>query len=139
MDFQLVVDHMMLETANIDWDNQRRRRMPDHLAPGRGNWAAIAFYTAVPVVAAPLSWLVLDTLRVGRSWHSVTEYMDSLVGPQDPGRMEQRMRLGEQCFPCRRRIYGGTWIRHRRVWRKMGCNEDSFLELDGQNMDYRRA
>jgi len=130
---------MTLETANIDLDNQRRRHMPDQLAPGRGNWAAIAFYTAVPVVAAPLSRLVLDTHRVGRSWHSAIQYMDSLVGPQDPGRMEQRMWLGEECFPYRRHIYDDTWIRHKRVWRKKDCNEDSCLVLGGQNMGYRRA
>jgi len=91
MDFQLAVDHMKLGTANIDWDNQRHRHMSGHLAPGQGNWAAIALHTAAPVAAAPLSWLVLDTHRVGRSWHAEVEYMDSLVGPQDPGRMEQRM------------------------------------------------
>jgi len=133
MDFHLAVDHMKLGTANIDWDNQRRRHMSGHLAPGQGNWAAIALYTA-----APLSWLVLGTLRVGRSWHAEV-YMDSLVGPQDPGRMEQRMWLDEQCFPYRRRIYGDTWVHHKRVWQKMGCNEDSCLEFDGQNMGYRQA
>jgi hypothetical protein len=95
MGFHLEVDPTTPATAYTvgytDLDIRVRRRMPDHSAPGQENWEATVFHTEAPVAAAPLSRRVLGTHRVGHSWHSVFEYMDSHVDPQGPGRMERQM------------------------------------------------